>query len=299
MDRAKMIEALTQYGYNADLLAKAPDELLAEMLRVCTDMEGDDDDDEDDDAEMPEPANDAEKTALSEKAKKMAERAKKYVDKYCGTKMDDTPAAMAQTPPAGGSAAAVAPEPTPKKVTTHVAYTEEQLQARIDKAVAGALDKHVSGSISRLTKFQEQQEASQKKLTGEKFVEEMTAAGKLAPAEKDRTVQLLLTLDAAQVHKFAEGGKEVSRTQLAQAQEAIRSRPSLFTELARTGKTSGTDAGADAEVAQVEAHYERFSESYTKTGQKKEDLIKAFKAAPPAERQRYLRDFEKLEKTVA
>lgn len=109
------------------------------------------------------------------------------------------------------------------------------------------------------------------------FCESMVQAGKMLPAELEKTdkrpgaVEFAHSLD--NVKKFGENGP----TQLDQWMEGIRSRPQLvkFSETVKGGGTGGKSSASD-DVKVVEAHYESFSETFAKHGVTKESLVKGY-----------------------
>ena len=159
-----------------------------------------------------------------------------------------------------------------KQFDEKVASAAKELAAKADEAKA------------TVTKFSEDQASSTKRSMIEKFCEAETKSGKIQPWELDESnpkvpsiKQRLYNADARNVvHKYSENGKEVAMTQLDFVLEAIRSRkPETFAD-----KVPGASfkVSEDAEIAKIEANYDKFSETYQKHGTTKESMVKAFKA---------------------
>jgi hypothetical protein len=282
MSREEMISKLQEMGFNAEVFTpETPDAVLAEILRVNQDEEEREGEDYDDEP-LPEPKDDAEKQAYAEKARKMGERAKRYMEKYCSNMDDDVSALTPQPQPMDDTPNAPEP-PMPKKVTTTHQYSEQQLGELVRREVAAALKGSVQSSIDQLQKFSEEQLASQKKAAVEAFCDARLKAGKILPRELDRSSptnlfdRLLRADSKAIVHKYRDKGKDVCLTELdLQMQEIDARQPRTFAEKVKSPSKADAE---DTDVAEIEDHYEAFSESFRAVGTSKESLIKGFQAA--------------------
>lgn len=230
----------------------------------------DDDNDEDD---LPEPADDDEKAKFAERAFKMARRARKFWEKYrpgqkFGEGLDDLK-----------DLAAISDKDTkgPDKMS------EKTIQALVQKAVENALAGKVQGEIGRLSKFAEEQLASQKRLTIDAFCEAQLKAGHILPFELDPAspTNLKARLYRANakdvVSKFSEGGKEVALTELdLQMREIAARRPFKFGEVIRGG-TPGQQAD-DGEAEKVERFSENpnFGRALEAAGKTPQEWVKGF-----------------------
>lgn len=289
MDRNDMLAKLADLGYDADELKDAPDNCLAEILRVATDNPDEEDEADGDGGSPPPDASNADDDQDASTADMdEAEVAKLPADKqaeYYKAKYAEACKKMAE----GDK-----PDDTPAKPEGAEKMSEKRIASLVAREVQKALKANVKGSIDQLNKFREQVIAADKKKAVTAFCEEMRSSGKLAPAEFDQEVEFQLTLDAQTVHKFTEKGKAVSKTQLERAQDRIRSRPSLFAERVKgAGKGGRDDDRKTEEEREAEAHFERFSEEFAKAGQSKDDFLKVFKAAPESERRRMIDDMKK------
>jgi hypothetical protein len=280
----KMLDQLGQMGVDAEALKGCPPEALAEVLRALGDRDdsgGDDDDQfrEFDEDELPD-APDDKKDSYAEQARKMGERAKKFMAKYCSAddvdKMADdrlvNPDPNVQANPGGAV----------KSVTTTHKYSEAELAA-VAKLVAGHLAptlKPIQDKVAGLDKFAEDRMAADKKATVKARLDALVAQGKVLPAERDAGLDdTAYALDATAVRKFSEkGGKAVSLTPFDHFFKTLEARPNLVRFGERVAAGKGSPDAADGEVAKVEAHYESFREDFAKLQTSKDDFVGAFKA---------------------
>lgn len=285
MDRQKMLEALAQHGIDTSTITDAvPDEVLAEMLRVCEDKDdqGQGDDQYDENEELPEPANDDEKKAYAEKARKMGERAKRHMEKYC-SRMDDVSTETA-TPTPTPTEMDDEPNPNPaarmpNKTTVTHQYNEKRMQATINaavtRAVAAAVEKFIKPAKEEFTKFTEEQLSAQKREDLHTFLQGCLKDGYVTPAQLDEGNPAnlykigMLQGSKAIVEKFKEGKTEVKLTQYDLWKRGIRAgRPHKFSERL---KPSGAATATDDRKQWAEATYSKFSESFSKAGGMKRD----------------------------
>lgn len=212
MNRDDLIAALGEHGIDTGTLKDAPDEALAEMLRVCEDKdeqhseyddeeEGKDGDreDMDDDQkpdehdpfgefaedELPDPETDEEKKDYAERARAYAEhlrryvgRAKKYMQKYC--QMDRH--AEGQLPPDKGMPADTTeggPEPmadgSPVTALTRQPKKTTLMHQYSERRIADVVRREVQRALSGQVK--------QKMDQFEKFTEEQMSSQKKAAIE--------------------------------------------------------------------------------------------------------------------
>lgn len=276
VNREEMIAELAKHGMDTAVLTDdVPDSALAEMLRIFSDKDaltepGDEPapdqdvmdgmDGATDMEELPEPANEMEAQKFSAHAKKLMAKARKHFEKYCSgpdkAKMGEEEGQPVEDAPM-------------------------EKMSELEKAVLKAV-KRQQRSIN---KFAEQHAANLKKQTIDSFIQTRKEAGKILPYELDQTNPAnlrdrLMRADAiTPVRTFSERGKKVELTELdLQMKEIDNRKPFTFSERMKAGK-AGTNhlEAADHETAELEAHYEMFSEQFSKQGTTKEAMIKAFK----------------------
>lgn len=260
--------------------------------------------------DLPDPGDDPEKmTQYADFTRKMADRVRKMMEKYCGMKpsgMDDDPAAM---PPAPGMAddpanpfqaadpsmpgALPTPPPVPpglpgagrhpSQVTMKYSEIQPLIQPLIDAAVAEVRKEFA------VTKQQSQELADNTRRANiEKFVETQWLAGRVLPPQKEAMINRLMRADphTKTVHKFSENGKVVSLTlsELEVQQREIERGPLLIkygekVVTSKAGAAAGATGSDDPEVARVEMAFEKFSEGLIKRNPKltKEIFVDGFK----------------------
>ncbi len=208
-------------------------------------------------------------------ARQMAERAVKYLDKYCGggagqpmgvpnEKMGDMsppppPPMPAQpmadmmgvsntppTHPSNPTAGPMHPNQHPKSVT--MKYAEQQI-------------KQAEAKIARIDKMAEERLASAKKSAVKAELDALVTEGKVLPSERPDLDEILLLQDATRMQKFADTGAdgkrvEVSATPFDRMLAKLKARPVLvsFAERMKGGQQTTPE---EAEVAKVQ----RFAES--------------------------------------
>lgn len=303
MDPQEMMKKLAEYGYDTSVFGdNPPPALLAECLRVCSELDSDEDQPE----ELPEATNEAERAKFAQSAQAMADRAKKMMDKYGCTKLDDgsslpqpnelsmsNTAPMGEIPPEGkapdGSGAAPAlPALTkhPSQVTMKYAEIQPHVEKLVKDLVAQAT-KEINGSLAETKGHVEEERASRKKASIDIFVESRRVAGKIYPYELDESAgdtvrERLYRADSKTVvKKFKEGKKEVTLTELdLQMREIDRRKAFAFGERMKAApKADGTVEADDDEIRKVEDHYEQFRENFRTHGLTKEKLVTGFKQA--------------------
>lgn len=288
MSREEMLAALAEKGMDTALLSDAvPDELLAEMLRVLSSHDEPDGDEqvaeespaeqemaEDADVPAPEGEQADEEMAEDEAGPTDAESAKAYLEKA----MKHYEAARKHFEKYN------APEEKGKGEDVQVAtMSEQKVAALVEAAVAKALKTQAKGAVAELRKFSEEQVASQKKLAVDAFCESRLKAGKILPAELDPAnpanlkARLLRADSRSTVAKFSEKGKTVELTELDLQMREVDARPAFkFGE--RIVATKPGEAAEDEQVAEIESHYEQFSEQFGRAGVTKDRFVSGFKA---------------------
>ena len=298
MERDELISQLGQLGANTDVLADVPDEALAEMLRVCqgaaVNHAGDVPEPHSswDDEEMPEPDGDEQAQEYADRARRMGEKAKKWMEKYCGME-PEKPSQYIEPDPVGVQGGGSVPPPGP--VTKHpskvtMQYNEAQLNQTVEKIVGKVIASQLKPAMDELVKFRETSLESDRKNSIRKFCEANGPLGtkKLSKADLDETSPLsvisrLYRADARKVvEKFTENGRKVECTDLDLQMREIEARqPMRFNE----GTKSGLGGKAGEATGEVEAvvtqHFEKFREDYSKFGVKSADeLLTSFKTYP-------------------
>ena len=297
MDRDELIQKLQAHGVDAAALSGCDDAALAEMLRVCDAKagmaDGGEDMEEYDEERDKAPDGDEEgMMAYRERVKKMHDRVRKMADS-CGMKMDDMQPVedmegMKKIPDKMGGGG------MPKKVVT----TQHFSEADLAKAIREVLASETKAAKQELDRYTADRLNSEKTLAVETFCEAEFARGHLTRAEYKPKVarkigepasgsayELMLTLDSREkVHKFSEGGKFVTLSQLEAYQRTISQRPSLFSEKFKTEAGVSQSVAQDDELAKVE----RFSESpdfarvLEVAGKTPESYVNGFKAIQKA-----------------
>ena len=287
MDRQALLDALGQHGFDLAALTDAvPDETLSEFLRVLDAASQEPDGDEPEDLPLdqePEPADGDELMAEDGDDKDKGDD-KKFKDgcaaEYADGGLDlDKPLTDSSIDnplyTAGGG-----------QGTSPVYAGGTKLASRHPKSVSMKFQERtarIEARLQRAEKFAEQQQAAAKKALVASKLDSLIAAGKVLPAEREGLESLLHSLDADAVTKFAEKGNTVERTAFEQALAVLEARPTLvkFGERVKSARpgTAGKSAqpSEDVEVAEVEAHYEAFSEQFGKAGLTKEKLVEGFK----------------------
>jgi len=321
MSREEILKALGEAGADVQTLNDCSDEALAEMLRVLQgsdsdknddgqDMAGGDDDqgpgdmeqyiekyiDSYGEGELPEPLDDQDKAKRQNVSRKMAELAKKMMEKYCdvGQMSKSAEDGSVNATTAGATPGMPNISKHPSKVSMQ--FNEQNLSKIISAEVTAAIKQaqkeirsSVDNEINTLTKFREETLASEKKRVIEKFCEANGPLGtkKILPRELDRAnpaniVDRLLRADAKTVvSKFRENGKDQIMTELdLQLREIEQRQPMRFNENAVKGGESGkigTSGNADQEVEKVRSHFEKYSEHFK--GYTEEKFVEGFLAA--------------------
>ncbi|HEX8158781.1 MAG TPA: hypothetical protein VF526_15455 [Solirubrobacteraceae bacterium] len=148
----------------------------------------------------------------------------------------------------------------------------------VRRHVAAAIRGESGRAVAELRKHSESVASAEKKRGVDAEIEQLSAAGRLAPAEREAVRDQLLRADArTPVRKFSEGGKTRTATEYDLQLRLLRRRPTLFTERLAA---SGSGEEADAEVGKIKAHYQAFSESFAKVpGATEEGLVAGYNAA--------------------
>jgi hypothetical protein len=280
MDRAAMIKALTAKGFDQSLLTDAiPDPVLAEMLRVGGTQNDDDGMDMADadldkpDALPPEAKDDATKQKYAERAKKYAERAAKFAARgkkfaaRCGE---------SSAPPAPGKDDAdsiIDPPPIADK------HAEKRIKAAEER-------------LARIEKFAEDRERDEKRKSVSRRMDDLVAAGKVLPAQRDAGLdELAMAQDMTKVSKFSENGTTVERTAFDQFFAALEAGPVLmhFGDRFRDPKNAQALTGDKAKISKF---CERFSRDLALTGVTKDDYLKNYDASTPEQRAATMREID-------
>lgn len=281
MDRQQMIEELARHGCDVSHITDAvPDDVIAEMLRVCDDKDAGQAEGYMEQVESgkahdwPEPDGDEQKAKYRERAKKYYEHAKKHYEKY-----GDTPAVGGSAP--GGDDV--------DALTVKRRDEEPARMSEIESIIRRVIDEKASGAIGRIERFSEEREAAEKKRSVDALVDQLSREGRLAPSEKEGERQLLSMLDARTLHKFSEGGRPVERSAFDHRVKQLKARPCKFGEVFKSaGKTTGSAANSsgggggeheDADEAKIAQHFDENSHLFERVSASKEDLIGGFKAA--------------------
>ncbi len=299
MNRDEIIQKLQEHGCDAQALQDVPDAALAEMLRVCEDKEAtrepaEDPDQqfaEDDERMPPAPEGDEDSQSYADKARRYSTLARKFgsfkrhdeeldvdntggINGVAGTDTTTGQPQPAHAHPQGTPPAEYAGR-HPKSVSMKF-KDEAAFNTAVATEVRRILDREIRGSIRKIEKYNERQEAAARHKAAAADIDALVSSGQVPPRERDHEIALLQKLDAVTVHKFAEGGKTVSRTEYEEHLAHLKRRRSLFTPLMRD---LHSPAVVDAEVAKIEDHFEMFRESFKGTGKSKEDLVAGYKAA--------------------
>lgn len=253
--RDDMIAMLTEAGYDPAVLEKAPDDLLAEMIRVS-------------------------KSGMAQMADATAQPGTVNAEPPV-TPPVQTPA-PAPAPAHAGSGIPGVPSATPSQVTLKFGEKDvdlnQVLKPLIDQAVAAAvkpINDGLAATQGNVSKFQE----DTKKASIDAKLDLLVKQGKVLPAELDDTKEdnLRKQLQRANgVHKFADGLTELDK-QLA----LLEARPQLvkFSEQVKAGKSGGGKPGTDddPEVQEVQKFAEDHAASFSKGGLKTADFVGTFK----------------------
>jgi hypothetical protein len=300
----QMIQALTELGFDPNILKKAPPEVLADIVRVQQEAdrsyeEGDKPTEETPptegtEGEQPPPEPPVEEHAEDddEELEKMMDRyleenpekAEKYMAKYAhkhgeaDMPADAIPAAAESG--AGGKTQIHIHKET-KKGAPRV-FSEKQINSLVSQAVTEAM-KPIKQKMAKVDKFAEDRLAAEKKAATKARIDVFSEQGKILPAEKEDLLAAALTLDSSTViRKFKEkrDGKliDVEHTAYDRFMAALDKRPNLvsFSERIKT-QGGGTEAAEDNEVQKVEAHVQKFSESFARAGMDAKAVVAGFK----------------------
>lgn len=173
-----------------------------------------------------------------------------------------------------GAAPAAPPDDTAAQMAEKVKKMSERayIKSIVTEAIAQAL-KGVDAKLNAVTGQADRLIQNQKKADVVKFCEARRLEGKLLPAEFNDTVARLIRADSRKVRKFSEGGKQVLKSELDLQMEELERRPIVvsFAERLKQPLQPGND-----ELAQVESHYEKFSEGFARAGTTKEKFVKAY-----------------------
>ena len=257
-----------------------------------------------DDSDLPDAMDEAQAMDYSDKARKFAARAMAMMEKYCpmaknadapppGTPL---PGVMApDTAPVNPMSSPMPPAPTQHPASVTMKYSEDPnfqaAVAAVVKAALGETQKEFAGIKKQASEY----EANTRRANITKFCESMVEKGQLLPAQLDpgdpkaprwTVIDRLFACDHAnKVHKFREGGKDVSLTELELAMKEIETGPRLrkFGELLI--KSSGTvGASDDPEKDKVQ----RFAESNAEF----QTALRAMRKTP----EEYVAEFEAAQK---
>lgn len=262
---------LAEFGMQPDGMDGYADGQLEELLQLLMAQKGQgqggppspmESDEED---QWPLPKDEPERQQFRERAKKYLERAKKYAAKYGEIGPDEGEDEDEDDKGAKGGKDAL---------------------GEFDKIPTGEAMKlsEVRSEVAALRKFREEVEAADKKRGVDALIDRLGREGRLPPAQRESVRQRLLRADCkAVVGKFSEDGRDVPATEFELQVRELERAPSLFSEKFRSGGGS-TQAEQDDESAQVEEHYECFSERFEQYGVKKEDYVGAFRAARKAQK---------------
>ncbi len=271
-EEAKLLEALSQHGIDTEALAGCPPAALAEVLRV---LEARDHEEDELEGEVAPPASEEEKHAFREKAHhywerglhhhhlagKYAEHARRHAE-HCGLKLEEY----------GAGPDHPARQPGPGHTSMN-----ESIRAAI-RAELQALVPDIEAKIDRFDRYAEERLRADKKAAVEALVEDLVRQGKVPPREKQGEIEELLLADDSTLHRFSENGKPVSATLFDRKVKRLRARPSKFAELVGTAVGTAAGKSEDEQIAELEAHYEAYSEQCERAGLSRELLISGFKA---------------------
>jgi len=275
--RDDLLAALAQYGVDTSKLTDVvPDDVLSELCRAFESIanaqpaeEPPPDPDNpveppvvENDEQFPDPGNADKAMALYKHARKMAE-------KY-GCKVDDVEKPV-----------------TPADDNGALKMSEKDIQAVVDQAVqkaVAAVTAQSESALGTLQKFNEENLASERKRTVDGIIERASAAGRLPPVEKETVRKRLMRADTKTVHKYTEGKTVVEGTEFDLQVKELESRPVLFGEVIRGGRSAGGNTTEEVEVEKVAQHWETYSETFTKIGTDKDELVKAFKTQRKTEK---------------
>lgn len=260
-----LLEALAKHGLDMEALQGVSAPALAEILRVLEAKNGDAAQpggepqamaEGGEENEIPPPKDDAEKSAYAEKARKFFDLSKKYAE-HCGLDMSKHGEDEDEEPDGD--------EKMPEKMS------------EIVKAVKQALQQEAKSTLATLEKFKEETLTSEKRRAVDGLIERWGRDGKLPPREQASVRARLLRADTTLVHKFSEGGKEITGSDFDLQCREIESRPTRFGELFATPQDRKENE--DRELAAVERFHESNSAQFAKIGYGLEALKKGFQAA--------------------
>lgn len=288
MSRDELLQKLQGMGFDMGLITdQIPDEVLAEMIRVADAAgqepdgdEGDAGDQGDQGDQQMDDSKDTDTDTSSQDATDDTKKADQSMDDSQDTSDDSQKDdMMAQAQKMMDCAKQMMEKYGSKKMAEPRKYSERELNAAVDRAVARALKKHVTGTVGELKKFAEEQVASQKRASVDAFCERMSREGRILPAEKASIHARLMRADSKTcITKFKEkSGRIAELSELDLQMKEIEARPTLFGERFKAPLT-GTQS-EDAEIAKVEEHFEQFSEGFNRVGTTREKLVAGFKAA--------------------
>ena len=132
-------------------------------------------------------------------------------------------AAAAPPPQAAMSDPASAPAPAPSPAPASVpgvptGQTPSQVTLKFQE---------IEQNIQRLQKFTEDRLVAEKKARIKAELDTLVQQGKVIPAERPALDEVLYLADAATVHKFSEGGKEIEQTALDRMLATLKARPPI------------------------------------------------------------------------
>lgn len=299
MNRNAMLAKLDQMGI--DISAFTPENITDEALKALIDSMG----------PAPAPVANAENPVNAllnpstgdDMAKKMAERRGRFAE-YCKKMAEGdkgvTPIPLNKKPDTqlteeGGdvsgknkegqlAALGMGTENRSKYNSANHAEFSERIDKRLNEIESKLLAKLAPAS-DKVDRFMEEVDRD----TVTKFCENMLTARKVSAAEMDTTnprcrsiIDRLMSLDnKAPVVKFKEShtGKEVAITARQEAMEEIKNRQAKSNgqQIKAGGKGVQTFAESPDDVAQVESHWENFSEDFERVDTSKKEYVEAFK----------------------
>jgi hypothetical protein len=297
----EMVEKCAEEGMDPEIAkGMSPEQLQAVLVALekkKKDKEDDDNDpnrrrdepspmEEDDEEKWPKPANEEEQQHFRERARKYAERAKKFSslydpdepDRNMGQEqrhrtdgdqqhLDDSQ--MSRSPVKMSEQR----DSSRKQGAQQGGYLATIIREEVTRAVKAATGAQAA-QVNEVRKFNEDTAATAKKNNVDAVIDELSRAGKLPPAEREAERRGLLLADHVTVHKFSEGGKEVARTAYEDRVAQLRRRPSLFAE--KIAGRPQTAQDRDSQISVLKGEFEAFSEDFQRVGMTEEKLIKGF-----------------------
>ncbi len=261
MNRDDMLQKLTALGYDASVFGpETPDTVLAEIIRVQSagSSSTPNTDDDPSAASMNDEDPCPTKPTDKDSAKKYLEYAMKMADLFGGG--DDK---VISQDTAGIVKASENDDPDKKKQ-----FAEQDRRFKANEV-----------RLQEIERRTEQRLQAERKAACFSEVTALVKTGQVLPAEVDGgIVELLMLLPHDTVHTFAEkDGRQVKATAFDRALSILKARPKLHTFAEKVkGGGAGGKGTADEEKAQVEEHWNSFSERFTRMGTSKQAFIAAF-----------------------